>query len=109
MRAAKDRSFQIRGELAARHNCEKYTRLPVYRGAGRWRAGHSAELPLQLPKLGRPRKRRWRASGIRGMRRRRLPGRRRRAVEAGVKLGRRSSLSAYQQAEVIKGRAESSS
>jgi DNA invertase Pin-like site-specific DNA recombinase len=34
---------------------------------------------------------------------------RRRAVEAGVKLGRRSSLSAYQQAEVIKGRAEGKS
>jgi DNA invertase Pin-like site-specific DNA recombinase len=34
---------------------------------------------------------------------------RRRAVEAGVKLGRRSSLSAYQQAEVIKRRAEGES
>jgi DNA invertase Pin-like site-specific DNA recombinase len=34
---------------------------------------------------------------------------RRRAVEAGVKLGRRSSLSSYQQAEVIKRRAEGES
>ncbi len=34
---------------------------------------------------------------------------RRRAVEAGVKLGRRLSLSAYQQAEVIKRRAEGES